>query len=187
MLPEISEIKRIRTSLNITQKKLSEKVHISQSYLTKIETKKANAPYSLVKKLFDYLNSFNNEEKKEKIITAVEIMNKDIKCSSKNNTLKYVISKLNEFNISQLPVIENDIVIGSINGKKIAELISKEKQDIKYIKVKNVMNPPFPVLSQNTNIKIIANLLLNNDAVVLTNDGKLNGIITKQDLNKLII
>ena len=62
MLPEIDEIQRKRKSLGLTQKELAALVNVSQSLIAKIETKKVNPSYRIVKKIFD---TFEELEKKD--------------------------------------------------------------------------------------------------------------------------
>lgn len=92
------------------------------------------------------------------------------------------VSMIQEFNISQLPVIENGKILGSLNEASLMKLllegVEAESQDIA-----DVMGKPLPVLEENTNIFEAYRILLSGaSGIVVTRDGEPQALITRADL-----
>jgi len=123
LLPELVEIKVIRKSLNISQKELGKLLNIPQSTISRIENGTIDPPYSKFKKIFEYLQNHRMEiEETER--TAADIMTKSIYSVNSKSTIKDAIEIMNEFSISQLPIIEEEgHNLGSITAKKLQKLI----------------------------------------------------------------
>ncbi|MEM1813821.1 MAG: CBS domain-containing protein, partial [Thermoplasmatales archaeon] len=68
------------------------------------------------------------------------------------------------------------------------DIISKYEahEKIKGIYVKEVMGEPFPQVSENAPVKIISYILTGYQAVLVSKEGKIVGIITKSDLLKTV-
>ncbi|MFH1587875.1 MAG: CBS domain-containing protein [Candidatus Diapherotrites archaeon] len=182
MLPELSEIKSKRKELDLTQNDLSELSKVSQSLIAKIENKQVIPSYDNAKKLFDVL--FGNEKE----LTAKELMSKKIVSIDSEKTLLNVIELMEKKSVSQLPVIESGKSIGSITERNAFDLIQESIKPEKILekKVKTVMDKPFPELSINSGIERISNALRNSPAVLIINENKVTGIISKSDLMKRI-
>ncbi len=182
-IPEIDELKKRRKNLELTQKELAVLCAISQSIIAKIESKKVNPSYSIVKKIIDTLDSL--ERKNE--LMAKQIMNNKIISVNKNTKVSKAI-KLMKFNgYSQLPVFDGTQSVGSISDKTITDLIvsGKSISEINSLKVKNVMDDAFPTISEATSISIVSAILRDNHAVLVTKKHNTVGIITKSDLLKI--
>lgn len=186
MLPEIKNIKTLRSSLNMTQKDLAARTGLTQSYITKIESGKSDAPYSTIKRIFDILEDIETNQKNKVTLLAKNIMCSGIKKVRQEDNLKKAFDLMAKYNISQLPVINEKTMIGSITQKIIPKLMSSEKKDIFSLKVSDVMEEPFPMVSEDSMIKVISEILKSNQAVILTKKGEITGIITSHDLLKII-
>ena len=89
---------------------------------------------------------------------------------------------MKKYNISQLPVKEGNQFIGSINDSDILEIIMQNHQNIE-IQIKEIMNPPFPIVHHSTPINDLSLLIDKNNQAVLMNDLSGNThIITKFDI-----
>ena len=90
--------------------------------------------------------------------------------------------------ISQVPVIENGIVVGSLDEKAIIEKIATEENigNISLVPVKEVMGDTFPMIDIDSSLGVITLMLEYYPALLITDNGKLKGIITKADLLKLM-
>ena len=104
MVYELEEIKKIRKKLEMTQTELANRAGVSQSLIAKIESGRIDPTYTKAKKIFSALSEL---EKKEEI-KAEQIMTSRIISISPDMSIKDAISKMKKFNISQLPVIEED-------------------------------------------------------------------------------
>ena len=85
--------------------------------------------------------------------------------------------------ISQLPVIENGKVVGTVTEEGI---VSNLSSTIAEEKVGKIMQAPMPQVPEDTSISIIRPLLENHYGILVTKKGEVAGIITRSDLLKVI-
>jgi predicted transcriptional regulator len=97
-------------------------------------------------------------------------------------TVEKVIKLMNEHNISQIPVISGNKVVGSVTERTLVRK-SLEYEDIYGRKVMEVMEEPFPIVNEDEDLEVVKYLLEDNPAVLVQNrEGKIVGIITRVDL-----
>lgn len=91
------------------------------------------------------------------------------------------LSKMEEYNISQLPVIEDNKSLGMINE---TEIMSKliENPDLVNKKVSDVMGKPLPVVDEQDDIKAAIKSLKKSPAVLISEYGNIVGILTRYDV-----
>jgi predicted transcriptional regulator len=183
ILPDLSEIKSIRKSLNISQKELGEILNIPQSTISRIENGSMDPPYSKIKKIYTYLQK-ELAKSKESTIRAENIMTKKIYSISSDSTVKNAVEIMNQHKISQVPIIDDEKNVGSLTAKKIQKLLT-ENSNFLNMKVVDVKELPFPEVEKNWSTKEISNLLLNYPAVLVKHLNKYIGIITDADFLKL--
>jgi predicted transcriptional regulator len=183
-LPALDEIKRLRKKLNISQKKLGEDLSIPQSTISRIENESIDPPYSKVKKIFEYLENERITRKKTKK-QAKDIMTATLISIKPNSSIRDAVELMNEYEISQLPIIEDMYNLGSISSKKIQKSITENPQ-ILGADVSLIKELPFPEVEEKWNAKDISDLLIKYSAV-LVKDKEHNfvGIITDADFLKL--
>ena len=171
---ELSEIKQIRKSLGLTQSELAKKANVSQSLIAKIESGKIDPTFTKTKKIFETLNYM---EKKEEI-KAEEVMNAKIISVSPKDDIKDSISKMKKFGISQMPVIDEHKAIGLISESTLLDALMTNKGK----KVEDIMEEAPPTVSKTASIRVISSLLHHYPMVLVSDSGKLIGLITKADL-----
>lgn len=183
-LPSLSEIKRLRKKLNISQKELGEELLIPQSTISRIENGTIDPPYSKVKKIFDYLENERITRKKSKK-QAKDIMTPNLISIKPTSSIRDAVELMNKHGISQLPIIEDRYNLGSITSKKIQKSIT-ENPKILGVDVSLIKELPFPEVDESWNAKDISDLLVKYSAV-LVKDIQHNfvGIITDADFLKL--
>lgn len=182
-LPSLNEIKHLRKKLNISQKELGEKLNIPQSTISRIENGATDPPYSKLKRIFEYLDFQRSEREKSKK-HAEDIMVKKIISIKSDSTIRNAVTLMNEFGISQLPIIENNQNLGSITSKKIQRYITDNPEVIN-MDVSLILELPFPEIDKYWNIKDISDLLLKYPAVLVKDKKSYVGIITDSDLLRL--
>ncbi|MDH5769986.1 MAG: CBS domain-containing protein [Candidatus Bathyarchaeota archaeon] len=183
MLPEISEIKKRRKNLDLTQKRLADLTGVSQSLIAKIESGKLNPSYSIAKSIFETLESLERRTE----ITAKNILSPKVIYVDKDEPLSRAMELMEENGYSQLPVFDGNQSIGSVSERTILDLITKGEKLSRILKqpVKIVMEEAFPRISENTSLIAISALLRYNQAVLVTKKDRCVGIITKTDLFKV--
>jgi len=171
---QIEEIKVIRKQLGLTQGELAKKANVSQSLIAKIESDNIDPSYTNAQKIFLALEEMG----KKKEIKAGEIMNNNLIFVSPNDDIKKAIVLMKKYNISQLPVVEEHKSIGLISESTILDAMVGKKGN----KIKDIMQDSCPVVSKITGINIISDLLRVYPLVLVSENGKLKGVITKSDL-----
>ena len=178
-MDDISEINRLRKKLGLTQAELANKSGVSQSLVAKIESGKLDPSYTKAKKIFETLAALDKGTK----LTAKDIMYKKIIHAKDSDTIKDTIVKMRQKNISQMPVLKQNKVIGYISESLLLEKILEGKS---LFIVKNVMKSNPPVMPPYTSQEVIGNLLKDFPLVLIENKGELVGVITKADLLKAL-
>ena len=183
ILPDLREIKELRKRLDISQEDLGKIINVNQSIISRIESGKIDPPYSKIKRLFEFLeHEMMIRKKKEK--KASEIMSKNPIVISSKSPIKKAVELMNTYNISQLPIIDENSNLGSITSKKIQKVIT-DNYDLVNAEVDLIKELPFPEIEKDWDIKDISNLLTNYSAVLVKERGQYIGIITDADLLKL--
>jgi len=176
---ELSEIKKLRMKLGLTQTQLAQHAKVSQSLIAKIESGKIDPSYGNARKLLDTLAIL---DKKNECI-ARELMHKRIINANYDESLKSAITKMRKNKISQMPVVKNNKIVGYISESILLDRIIEG--DIQK-KVKEVMEDSPPIIPPTTPQSIIANLLRYFPFVLVEEKGELLGIVTKADLLKVV-
>lgn len=101
---------------------------------------------------------------------------------SPHDKLIRAVSLIQEFNISQLPVIDHNNIVGSLNEASLMQLlhdgIEFERQDIA-----TVMGKPLPSLEERTDVSEAYRVLLSGaTGIVVKKEGVPIGLITRADL-----
>ncbi|MBU0530429.1 MAG: CBS domain-containing protein [Candidatus Aenigmatarchaeota archaeon] len=180
MLPEIIDLANRRKSLGLKQKELAKASGVSQSFIAKLESGKINPSYDRVKAIVEVLE----RKEHEKQPSAKQIMQKRIISVDGNDMVSNAIVLMKKYGISQLPVIQKEIAVGSISDRTILDMIS-DKGDIKDVSemvVAEVMDNSFPTVPEDTPISTVRLLLKHNLSVLVTHKGRLVGIISKADV-----
>lgn len=176
---EIDEVKRLRKQHNLTQTQLAKLTNISQSLIAKLESGKIDPSYTKVKKILDILHSLSikNEPK------VCDIMiSKVISVSPKDNLSK-AIKKMKDNEISQIPVMQNENVVGLISETTVIEQF-EQGHDPRSMLIEQIMADAPPIINKKTPLKIVADLLKHSPIVVVAENGKAKGVATKADILK---
>ncbi|MFH1588969.1 MAG: CBS domain-containing protein [archaeon] len=172
----ISDIKNIRKKLGLTQSQLAKQSGVSQSLIAKIESNKLDPTHSNANKIFNALDSLQ----KTNSFQASDFIHKGVIACNEDDSIRIVIKKMKQHEISQLPVMNNEAVVGMVSETEIIEhLIDSNNQELT---VKDVMGDIPPIISMNTNEDVISSLLKFFSLVIVQDHGKIKGIITRADI-----
>ncbi|MFN3920838.1 MAG: HPP family protein [Caldimicrobium sp.] len=140
-----------------------------------------------------------------KEIKAKDIMNPQVIFASPEETLEEIVRKLVKAKISGLPIVENEKVIGllsekdifkkleiDINFKCLSIFLNLEKtiqswERLKKTKAKEIMTTPAITIEENSSVEEVFKIMKLhkiNRIPVVNSQGKLVGIITREDLLK---
>jgi|SRR3989344_2264262 len=171
---EIQNIKKMRQVLGLTQHQFAKQAGVSQSLIAKIESGRVDPTYSKVKQIEEALQLMS--AKKE--LALEEIMTKKIITVKPSQKATEVIRIMNSKNISQVPVVEGDNIIGLVSESSALENAEK----LKISGAKDIMDEAPPIVSINTLLSVVSNLLKHYPLVLVKKKGVLVGVITKSDL-----
>ncbi len=174
MLPELSEIKRNRKILDLTQGDLAKLCNISQSLIAKIEANKLEPTYNKAKKIFEVLDSLSKKETKK----AKDVMNSKIIKLNCGDDIKKAIATMKKFGISQIPVYDDNKMVGFISESLILNALLEAKHE----NICDVMGDRPPTVSEDTPIEVVSSLLKYSPLVIVFGDRKAKGVITKSDV-----
>jgi predicted transcriptional regulator len=174
MITELAEIKGLRNKLGLTQSQLAKISGVSQSLIAKIEADRIDPTYTKVKKIFTALNDYGKKQE----LKAKDIMNKKVVSVKPNEKISEAIKKMRSFKISQLPVVEEHKSIGLVSEAIILDSMLNKKGD----KIKDIMRDSPPVISEKTAVNVISNLLHSCQLVLVSESGRLNGVVTRADI-----
>lgn len=172
-------IKRIRKELGITQEELARKAGVTQAYIAKLENGKVDPRLSTFNKILTALL-----ECKKALPRAADVMSSPVISVKPYETVENVIKIMNAHNISQIPVISGNKVVGSVTERSLVRK-SLEYEDIYERKVMEVMDEPFPIVNEEEDLEVVKYLLEEHPAVLVQDKtGKIIGIITRVDIFK---
>jgi predicted transcriptional regulator len=166
-------IKELRESAGITQLELAAMANVSQAHIAKIESEKVNPRLSTVNTLLDVL------QKQEKKVLCNDVMSRKVVSLKPTDSAKKSVSLMKSFDISQLPVVDRSVVVGAVTESTIIKHLDK---NLLHVKVKEIMDEPFPIVSEDDSVDMLPNMLEFRPAVLVAKKGKVTGIITKFDL-----
>lgn len=100
--------------------------------------------------------------------------------------IETAVRKLKQFNISQMPVMEEGKLVGSIDDRQLFERLSEDR-DIMTQPVSSIMGAPFPIVEPSASIEDISRMIGKQQSAVLVklNDGGYH-IVTRHDLIEAI-
>ncbi|MBW2980082.1 CBS domain-containing protein [Candidatus Woesearchaeota archaeon] len=171
---ELEEIKQIRKKYGLTQSDLAKMSGVSQSLIAKIEAGRIDPTFSNAQKIFAALTDMGKKHE----INAGQLMTAKIISVKPSDDIKDAIKKMKNNSISQMPVIEEHKSIGIISEAIVLEAMLGNKGK----KVEDIMGDAPPIVSKKTTGSVVSHLLKVIPMVIVSEEGKLVGVITKSDL-----
>ena len=169
-------LKKLRLDAELTQRKLAELVGVSQAHIAKIEGGRVDPRLSTVNKILQVLTEGEGKN-------CGEVMTKQVIFVKPIEKIVKVSELMMKHAISQLPVIENKRVIGTVTEESIIRNLSSTIADER---VESVMQPPLPSVPEDTSVSMIKPLLEDHPGVLVVKKGDVVGIITRSDLLKIV-
>jgi cystathionine beta-synthase len=125
------------------------------------------------------------------MVTAKDIIEKRKKIPliqvKPTDTLSFVIQLMRDKDISQIPVIDNGNVVGSINETRVLNALL-DNPSLKDAPVNTIMADPFPFVLPSTKITLLSKMITKeNPAVIVQTENGSYEIITKSDLLDVLV
>lgn len=181
-IPKTSEIKTRREELGLTQRDLAKLVGKKPSYISMIESEKLSPSLEIFRKFFEVLDK-QAELKLDKVKTAGKICTKNVEFFSRHDTLEHALKLMKSRNFSQVPVKEGSTVIGLVTENSILKFENQNgTKSLEKTKVTEAITPNPPVIDWDQPISSrIIDLLIDSDCILVSRDGRVQGIIAKID------
>jgi len=183
MLPEVKDIFKLKKKYKLSSRKLAHELDNEPTFgwINQVENGKIKDPsYLKIKKIYEYF------ERLEKINgDTIEGKYKKIKSFNIGDDVKTVSTKMAEHGFSQVPIYKNKICVGMLTDKIITKLANLRAEN-KKIKQSN-LDPIAPKIQYNSILKSVEDIFELYDYVLVEKDGKLVGILTRQDLNQELL
>lgn len=169
-------IRDLREEQKFSQAELARLAGVSQAHVAKIELGKVDPRLSTVNKIVAVL------ERGRKKLTCKSVMTKNIIKASTDESVTKLIATMRKMGISQVPVIKDGKNIGSVHEGTI---IHNAHRNLKVLRVADIIDDPFPLVNASDPVEMLAGLLDFHPAVLVSERGKVVGIITKSDMLKI--
>jgi predicted transcriptional regulator len=170
---ELSEIKKLRQKVGMSQTELARKAGVSQAHIAKIESGKVDPRFSTVERI---LRCLKEEEKDH----CSKYMTETLYGVQADDTVGTAARIMSQRGVSQLLVFRGETIIGMLTEEDLLRF----KGDTQTTPASEVMSDPPPTVSRSTSSDTVKELLLEFPAVVVVDREKAVGILTKSDLIK---
>src|SRR4030042_2708388 len=113
------DIRRFRKTLKLTQKNLAKKAGVSQSLIARIENKSIDPRLSTLKKIIDVLTITTDKR------IASDLMHSPVITIDIKDSVQTAVELMKKHSISQIPVLKENTIIGSIRESTIIDHLLK--------------------------------------------------------------
>ena len=175
MAYELKDIKDIRKKFGLSQTDLAKKAGVSQSLIAKVEAGRLDPTYNKAMRIFNALDVLTQKQE----IKAEDIMTKKIVSVGKESGVHEIIKKMRKYAISQIPIIEDYKILGVLSEATVLDALMEGKKDVK---AKDIMHDAPPTIGKSASITIVSGLLKFYPMVIVVEQGKILGVITKSDI-----
>jgi predicted transcriptional regulator len=179
-----SKIRSARMMLGISQARLAKEANVSQSTIARLEKecRKLNPSYSMVYSIVNALNRISSGEQTIDQVGVKDLMHSRLIFVKPTDSIKKAIMIMKENDYSQIPVMENGKVLGTVYQKDLIGFASNPTKA--NIKVREVMGVPLPEIDENAKVGMIKSVLESWGAAIVKRKDKAVGIVTIYDLFK---
>ena len=174
----LTEIRRRRVALGISLGELARAIGRSNATLSRIERGQIRPSYELVQRILAYLEA--QEGLATPRLTVGELMHRPLVSVEASATLATAAQRMENGAYSQLPVLEQGRVIGSLTEAGVLRALAQPTAH--QVRVRDVLEPQYPLVDEGFPADLLPPLLGRYPAVLVVRRGELLGIVTKADL-----
>ena len=183
-IPQLTEIKKLREELNISQRQLAKQCGIPSSFLSMIENPKNDTKpsYDVLVRIFQILDE-HSQKNLDKLTTAQKIYKKHLVSARKSDYAEDIIKIMHEKDYSQIPVLEGNGCIGIVTENSLVKFLQDRKhKPMTMTKVKDVMASPPIIIDIRTKVtENLLSLFVDSKCLLVSENAKIVGLITKID------
>jgi homoserine dehydrogenase len=120
-------------------------------------------------------------------IEVGEVARKKVVTIDADARLGEAVAVMRKKGISQLPVLEAGVCVGTLSERTIVDLlVDRGQKKLEKLEVREVMGPPLPEIGASTPLVAVAKVLERRSAVLVTRGLDIVGIVTRADLLRLV-
>jgi predicted transcriptional regulator len=165
-------------ALGLTQTDLARKAGISQSMIARIESGSVDPRVSTLSRIVAVLS-----QKDEPLYRAKDVMHTPVYTVAPGDPVTRAVEIMEKNDISQIPVVDQGVPIGCISESAIVSVLEEGGMHGSGTRpVRDFMEPGFPTVSLEADVRDVVHLLRENHAVLVVEGGRVAGVITKHDL-----
>ncbi len=169
-------LQHLRREVRMTQAELAIEVGVSQSYIARLERGSLDPKLSIVNKIVEVLTSRQSR-------TCADIMTSDPVTIDARDPASQAVGLMQKHNYSQIPVLRGTQMVGLVTER---DIIRNLQHNMHELSVQAVMSPEgVPMIDETTPVDVITPLFQKYQAILVQNQGRIRGIITRSDLLKL--
>lgn len=187
VLPGLESVKVRREALGLTQLELSRRAQVTRSVIAKIETASTVPRYDLAVRIFGALEALEAERAVAGVLKkrVMEYASTGIVYAQEGETVLEAWQKMHDGNLSQLPVMREGRMVGSITEKGVNEGLLRHGDVVKDWPVTKLMEGPFPTVGEDALLVEVVPLLQRSQAVLVLGKGAvIKGILSNTDVFK---
>lgn len=177
---EPGQIASVRKRLGLSQSELARRSGVSQSLIAKIEAGLLDPSYSKLKALSGELEKLEGGAPR----TVEQVMHREVILMYATDPVEQAIEYLEKHGISQLPVFDEGVLVGTVSESAILTFLRHHGKDAGALHrpVRDLMTEAMPQVPPQTAVDAVVSLLDLFPAVLVSANGRVQGIITKSDL-----
>ncbi|MEM3086279.1 MAG: CBS domain-containing protein [Halobacteria archaeon] len=182
----LHSLREQRQRLGLTQAELARLAGVSQALVARMES--ANPKTRIDPRLSTYVRVLRAmEQTEQKRVTASRVAHSPVLSAAADDTLEEVARVFERESISQMPVIQGGVQVGSVSDRAIARVLARgDPKRISTMRVRDVMEEPFPTVGPAETLETLSVLLERHGAVLVQEQGRVAGVITKHDVMGLL-
>lgn len=181
----IKQIKAFMRETGFSEQRLADETGLSQPVISRILVGERELRYEEAKKILDCLTSKLSSIPPNMRASDVATKGENLMKVHVEENLSDVAKMMFEKGYSQAPVYENEMIKGIITEKSFIELLLTPEKDLRKLRVKDAPIEDAPRYSPETPLQNIAKALLDYYSILIEENGRVKGIITRSDLLKL--
>lgn len=169
-------LQRLRKDAGMTQSELAVEVDVSQSYIARLEKGSLDPKLSIANKIVEVLTRRTED-------LCADIMTHNPITVDARDAAALAVALMQKHSFSQLPVLRGTQMIGIVTER---DVIRNLRHDMNRLSVQAVMSPEsVPFVDASTRVDAVVPMFQTYQAILVHNQGRLEGIITRSDLLKL--
>lgn len=177
-MDDLAGVRKRRLSLGISLGELARAVGRSDATLSRIERGQIRPSYDLVQRILQYLQQKEGEV--APTMTARDVANSNVVTIGGESFLNEAALLMEKGGFSQLPVVIAGRITGAVSESSLLRALAAPAG--RRTRVRDVQEPPYPLVDESCPANLLAGLLTRYPAVLVARGGELKAIVTKTDL-----